>query len=322
MAGNFTLDQYWKNFDLGKELHFAGAFIFNGLRTFHELKNFYHEDPVFEFLYALSVGIERLQKVAIILTEHDKVDDHQAFEESLITHSHTKLADMLEKSAGVSLTSQQKEFLSILAKFYKTHRYSRYMVSQTANSQNERELLTAFLEKHLNVKIDNDAIFVTQNDNRFRRFVGRIVHKICVPLYEQIQQEARRLNLYTYEIRYGSKAFKIFTMEKFDFLDDEVLTREILLYFVATKNRGSNSKLMADSDPLPFDPALEGEYIRALSSDEKKIYIMEELESLYEDHIDDFKERMGLLNAIGSEHLYLSGPDDEDPEDDFDLDDL
>ncbi len=49
--------QFWKNFTLGDELHIAGRFIYNGLRTFHEMDTLHYEDEVFEVLYNLSVGL-------------------------------------------------------------------------------------------------------------------------------------------------------------------------------------------------------------------------------------------------------------------------
>lgn len=316
-----TLDEYWKNFDLGKEVSIAGSFIYNGIRTFHEMGSLYHEEEVFEFLYFISVGVERLQKIAIILAEHDSITDKEAFEKSLITHSHQELANRLKKARGLDFGSPQNEFLTILSRFYKTHRYGRYVLASVTNREREREALIAFLEKHLSVKIDNESFFVTHNDKRFKAFIGRVLKKICLPLYELIRKEARRLNLYTYKIRYGSKASKIFQFEDFDFIKEDILTKELLLYFVAAKKQGANSELMRESDALPFDPALEGEYIQALSSDEKKLSILEELKHLYEDHISDFKDRQGLLHAFSSEHLsYGDEDEDENCNDIFDED--
>ena len=315
MGKNFTVEQYWKNFDLGKEVDIAGGFIYNGIRAFHEMKHFYHEQEVFEFLYFISVGVERLQKIAIILAEHDKISNQEAFEKSLITHSHQELANRLKKNSGLDFGSHQNEFLSILSQFYKTHRYGRYVLASVTSREREREKLIGFLEKHLSVKIDNESMFVTQNETRFKAFFGRVISKICIPLYKLISTEARRLNLYTYEIRSGSKASKIFQFEDFDFSKEDILTRELLIYFLASKEQGANATLMRESEPLPFDPALEGEYIQALSSDKKKLSILDELEHLYMEHVDKFKERQGLLEAISSE--YLDWGDEEEFDDDF-----
>ena len=61
--------EYWKNFKLGKELDISGRFIYNGLQCFHHLEHFCYEEEIFEFLYNVSVGIERLLKVCVILIQ-------------------------------------------------------------------------------------------------------------------------------------------------------------------------------------------------------------------------------------------------------------
>lgn len=84
--------QWWKNFSLGQELSVAGTFIYDGLRGFYELDQLDFADDIFEVLYHLSVGIERLMKIAIILLEHDGTADQEAFEKSLTTHNHCSAA--------------------------------------------------------------------------------------------------------------------------------------------------------------------------------------------------------------------------------------
>jgi hypothetical protein len=61
---------FWKNFNLGTELQVSGNFIYNSLSIFDKMETFYHEEEIFEFLYNLSVGIERLLKINVILIEH------------------------------------------------------------------------------------------------------------------------------------------------------------------------------------------------------------------------------------------------------------
>lgn len=88
---------------LGEELHISGAFIYNGLRRFHEMKQLGFTDEVFEVLYNLSVGLERLLKIAVVLVDHNDVVDQEELEKSLITHNHLKLLDRIkEESVGKS----------------------------------------------------------------------------------------------------------------------------------------------------------------------------------------------------------------------------
>jgi hypothetical protein len=39
--------EFWKSFRMGEELHTAGAFIYNGLRRFHELNRLDNPDELF-----------------------------------------------------------------------------------------------------------------------------------------------------------------------------------------------------------------------------------------------------------------------------------
>jgi hypothetical protein len=95
--------EWWKNFRLGEELSVSGAFIHNGLRRFHALHKLDHADDLFEVFYNLSVGIERLMKIAIVLLEHDDSADQGAFEESLQTHNHQALLTRLKKHEQIKL---------------------------------------------------------------------------------------------------------------------------------------------------------------------------------------------------------------------------
>lgn len=85
--------EWWKIFALGIELDVAGTFIYNGLDHLNKVEHFYHLVDTFEILYNLSVGIERVVKIAILLCEHNDEDAVEALEKSLITHNTQALID-------------------------------------------------------------------------------------------------------------------------------------------------------------------------------------------------------------------------------------
>ncbi len=303
--------EYWKNFKLGKELDIAGRFIYNGLFNFHEMEVFSYEEEIFEFLYNISVGIERLLKISVVLIEHDDSKDQKEFEKTLITHNHGELLKRVIAQRSVNLSGIHNEFLSLLTKFYKTYRYGRYDLEAMAVEDKEKLEFIKFLEKHLSIEVDTDTLFlITRNDQKIKKFIGKIVGKIAGELYDLICKEAGRLNIYTYEIRYGTKAFKIFIGKEYDFNKEDTLWKELLIYFIHSDGEGDQSKFMKSMTPLPFDPALESDYIDCFRSNIKKINVMDELESLYEDQVEDFKDRSGMLDAIGSGHLYYD-PEEE-----------
>jgi hypothetical protein len=308
-------DEFWKNFNLGTELDIAGRFLFNGLRALHEMRHFAREEDAFEFLYGVAVGIERLLKIALILTEHDKTVDQIEFEKGLITHSLQELVQRLKASHNIHLPGINNEFIAILSTFYKSRRYGRYSLASVHAPVREREDLIAFLEKHLKIKIDIDGMFtVTRNEPRHKKFVGKVISKIVLPIFQIVKSEARRLNLYTYEIEYESKAAKIFVRESFDFEEEDILQAELIAYFVSGEASGANSRFMREHiKPLPFDPALEADYIDALRSDRNKQGVIDELEAHYED-VENFKMRRDMLEAASSHHLNY-GLEEEDGED-------
>ncbi|MBL3575583.1 hypothetical protein JMK10_00330 [Rhodovulum sulfidophilum] len=314
-------DEYWKNFNLGTELDISGRFLFNGLQAFHEMKHFAAEEDAFEFLYSVAVGVERLLKIAIILTEHDTAADQESFEKSLITHSHQDLALRLREPQGLKFPARENEFIAILGRFYTSQRYGRYSLKSVFVPTQERDELVKFLEKHLEIKIDTSGwLTVTRNERKHRKFIGKVVSKIVNPVHKIIEEEARRLNIYTYEIDCQSKASKIFLSKKFDFEDEDILQAELMAYFLSSEARGPNAQLIRDLiKPLSFDPALEGEYLAALRSDRKKIAVLDELESHYED-VTNFKERRDLLEASMSENLTYGEEVEDEGIEDFEID--
>jgi hypothetical protein len=119
----------WKNFNLGEELGIAGMFIYNGLRRFHEARSLDHTDEIFEFFYNLSVGFERLLKVAVVLLEHEETTNQEELEKSLITHNHLELLNRIKARAKLNLGDPQIALLSLLGKFYTSHRYDRFSLN-------------------------------------------------------------------------------------------------------------------------------------------------------------------------------------------------
>ena len=216
-------------------------------------------------------------KIAVILTNHDKVADQTEFEKGLITHSHQELVKRLKESHEIDLSGVSNEFIAILSTVTAGIAWRRFM----PRPGSERDGLIAFLDKHLNIKIDIEGMFtVTLNECRHKKFIGRAISKIVLPIFHVDRSEASRLNLYTYEIEYGSKASKIFVHENFDFEDEDILQVELIAYFVSGEASGPNSRFMRDLiKPLPFDPALEADYLAALRSDRYMLGVLDELEA-------------------------------------------
>lgn len=301
---------FWKNFRIGEELNIAGRFIYNGLRCCHEMEHFHHEDEVFEMMYHLSVGLERLLKVAVVLAEHDDSMDQEEFEKSLITHTHLVLLNRAAAKHDLRLSGQHKEFLNLLGTFYKSQRYGRYNIGSTSGA--ERKAICSFVGKHLKIVIHDEFPFnITPNCPRIRRFIGRVVGKISTVLFDAITRDAGRLNIFTDEIRYDSKAAKIFLCQDFTFEKEALLVKELLLHFMKAEATTGHIGLLKQLEPLEFDIGLDAEHIQALLSDEKKINVIGELDALYSDS-KKRKDRWELLDLIGQDGVIVCSDDEDD----------
>ena len=190
--------EFWKNFRLGEELSISGAFTYNGLRRFYELRNLDQSDEIFEVFYNLAVGIERLLKIAVVLLEHAEDVEQEALEQSLRTHSHLDLLHRVRRHFAIKLAGPHNEFLGLLATFYKIHRYDRFSISSITDLRKERDALCRYFSKQLGIELPKpDSLFGTPNDARYKKFLRKVVQTICRELYGIIRSRAEQLNLYT-----------------------------------------------------------------------------------------------------------------------------
>jgi|SRR6185369_6876958 len=302
--------QFWKNFKLGEEVSIAGAFIYNGLRRFHELRKLDHADEIFEVFYYLSVGLERLLKIAIVLLEHEDHGDQKALEQSLRTHNHLELLRRIKKYKQLSFGKPHHELLSLLSMFYRTFRYDRFSLSSIPGLGKERDALCGFFAKHLEVEFsDRNSIFGIPNDGRYRKFLRRTVQKISTEVYEVILTKAGELNLYTYEVRDGSKAQTIF-LGQADIPSEDILWKELLIFFMNTTETSGYLQFLRDITPLDFDPGLVDEYLDCFQSDAAKAFVRDQLEYLYQE-LDDKRDRLKLMDVIGAPGVYFDEPEDD-----------
>jgi hypothetical protein len=303
----------WKNFNLGEELSISGAFIYNGLRRFPEMQVLDHTDEIFEFLYNLSVGLERLLKIAVILVAHKDDSDQEAVEKSLITHNHLELMKRVRQHCKFNLGPPHNEFLALLGTFYTSLRYDRFTLSSVYDPDRERKALCSFLSKHLKVDLEqSSSFFATQNDTRYRKYIRGIVTRISSALFDIVRSKAFELNLYTYELRQGSRAKTIF-LSRANLPAGEVLWKELLVFFMNTKSSSGYLEFLRSIEPLEFDPALAGDYLQCFQSDAAKAFVIDELEYLYGE-LEKRGERLEMMSVIGSPNTYFDSPDSDDDE--------
>ena len=301
-----TPEQFWKNFNLLDEVSIAGGFVYNGLRRFREMKQFELTDELFDFFYNVSVGIERLLKVALILIEHDAAMDIEKFEESLRTHKHLDLLARVRKGARINLAKEHLAFLALLSEFYEKHRYNRFSASSVTSRSAEKRTLIEYLGRHLDGAIDTGNPFGIENKIEYKKLIRRVVVKI--------REEAHRQNLYTYELRHDSRAEKLFLAEAN--LDAEnVAWQELVIYLVNTTDRGGVLDFIRTIPELEFDPALLQDCLESFKSARMNSEVTDFVETCYDDRGGKFaKERLQQVALIGDPSVYFDS--DEISEDD------
>lgn len=293
-------DELWQNFKLGEEQEIACNFIYDAIRNLNEMETLSLETEVFPVLYNLSIGIERLLKVAIVLVEYNNDLDIDDFEKSLITHNHMDLYNRLKQNNSLKFGKAHIELLSLLSNFYKSHRYDRFSLQSARSLAKEKIAFHTYLNKYLKIDLLESFPFVAVwNTISIKKFVGRVVKKIAKEVYNVIESAADRKNIYTYEISGSdSKAAKVlFGGAELNFEDEERVAIEILIYLINSKDVGLIN-FIKDVEPLELDPALAVDYFQFLlpRKSGRPTMIKDEIESLYEDL--NISERLKIVDAI------------------------
>ena len=309
-------DWYYKNFNMVAELDIAGEFIYNGISELNRMDVIRNNAPTFYALYALAVGIERLQKIVLVLWKYDKIEDKQAFEKSLITHSHSDLRDEIKKYTGGSknaiLNARENDFITLIQKFYTTARYERFNI----NGQNdiEIELWNVYIKKYIeDVSIDflDKGIIL---DNKIKEFLGRVVGSISKKYYQLIREGSNKNNTFTYELRTDSKAEKVFLGEYRhkslieEKINERIAFKELLVYLRNSKEKSAFLKYLDGIKPLEFDPPMVMDYIKEIAEGIIPQTLIDEVENMYVENEYKF-ERVQLVDLMGDPWVRFDYPD-------------
>ena len=304
----------WKSVSLSRELSVSGSFLYNGLKIFHEIEILDYEEEIFEFLYNIAVGIERLAKIAVVLIEHHDVNDQNKFEKSLITHTPSALIERVKKAHTINLKSSHNSFTNLLGDFYNNCRYSRFRLNELRERVTEESLFKKYLTEQLNFVFEHDtgSIFNNLNNNKIRVSVGKVVGHIADQLFNIVWQEARQQNMYTYELRHNSKAYKIFMRKEYDFLKEEALAKEVMIALLNNRENTGVIGLMRNVEPITLDCSTKYQ-LQCLLNDKIKLEHLDDLDAFYE-NVEDINKRKEMLDVVGNPYCYF--PDEEEFDDD------
>lgn len=284
---------------LGTELDIAGIFLYKAMKQFCSIHTFELTSEVFMFLYFASVGIERLQKVLLVLSEQPKnKNGYDKFCKTLKTHNHTKLQ---EKISGYNnkllLSDYVSGFFNLLDEFYYDLRYERF--SAETKGKQELHMLKIFLYENEECVLQPPYV---ENFYEVVEFIGKLLADISRTYYNSISEICLKNNLYTIELCGDSPSVGVFLDKTHSSLHhiimrEEIATKELLLYL--TKNNKSSETL--NIEPLDFDvETINNTYITEVAKD-YPMMLVEEVRVLYDEMKKkgiDIKQRIKRLSNL------------------------
>lgn len=306
------MDKVWnyKNFNMVNELDIAGEFIYDGIETLNQMTSISVGSPIFSFLYHISVGIERLQKIILVLVEDITLENYEEFEKSIITHSHSDLQCRIKKGADIEFGARENEFLNLLTTFYNHSRYNRFNLNGSLSQ--EKEITEDFILKYVADfdicrSVTSDDIMV---DHKIKNLFGKVIGGIAVKYYEVIRALSYEKHTFTYELRSESKAEKIFlsnyrknSLQEMK-INEAIALKEFLVFLCNTKDSNAFSRFFKKISPLQMDIAMTNDYISEISTGVIPQTLIDEVEYLYEEsHYG--RERIEQINLIGNPRVMF-----------------
>ncbi len=309
-------DWYYKNFNMVAELDIAGEFIYNGISELNRMDIITNDAPTFYTLYTLAVGVERLQKIVLVLWKYDEIEDKQAFEKSLITHSHSNLRDEIKKytngSNNAILNTRENDFITLIQKFYTTARYERFNIN--GQDDIEIELWDSYIKKYIKDSSSNfldSGIILT---NEIKEFFGKVVGSISQKYYKLILEGSQKNHTFTYELRTDSKAEKVFLGEYRNKslierkINERIAFKELLVYLRNSKEKSAFLKYLDGIKPLEFDPPMVNGYIKEVVEGIIPQTLIDDVENMYIENEYKF-DRVQLVDLMGNSLVQFDYPD-------------
>lgn len=310
------VDEIWdfKSINMGRELEIAGEFIYDSAKKMMSITGLYNQYEINTILYTGAVGIERLQKIYLCLVQQDPTDQ-DSMPKCLMKHNHLELEKEIEKHTAESISKNEKSLLGVFADYYQNFRYANYIPGMHGNEL--RKLFIGFLKKQ-NGKFDFDEPFASVQFDEFKRFYINVLGKLANYYFERIENKAREIGTYTYEIDSFSNACRVFwsaqrrTLYTQMRMEEEAI-KEMILYIYKNKSKSGVFQVLNEMEALDLDDALINEYLADLCEGKVNESLIDYVEDLYEE-IEDVKQvknRRNLLSLIGDRDVYFDCDEDE-----------
>ena len=147
-----------------------------------------------------------------------------------------------------------------------------------------------------------------------KEFIGKVIGAISKRYYKLVRNGCAKNNTYTYELRSGSKAEKIFlSNHRNNSLQQQKITemivfKELIVYLINTKDSNSFLRFIKEIQPLELDIGLLNDYLSELSQGTISQSLINEVEYQYEENSYSI-ERMEMVDLIGDTNVMFEFKD-------------
>lgn len=308
--------EYFKNFNIGKEIDLAGTFAYNALSILNTTQDVYLNDQIFMFLYNASVSVERMQKCVLFMYGNYNGSEIEQFAETIKIHDHQNLQCRINGYTKKKLSEEQNALLTLLRKFYADGRYSNYSMD---GAYDYKSALEDFVKQYYDASMVKTHSFteVTYISEEAKERIGRTLGKLLCYYYDLIREKAHELNLYTYELRSGSPAEKVFlntfpksSLQAINASERNALA-ELIVYLITNKDSTGYLNYVRGLEPLGLDPHLVPEYLADIMNRKIPQSLVDEVETIYVDMPNNqVIDRKDSISIIGETYVYF--PEDEE----------
>ena len=305
-----TQIEFFKNFNMGRELEISGEFLYESMREMYSLKSFYNHYQINKILYNGSVGIERLQKILLCMHLLNTQEDFSSAPKLLYEHNHIALYDKARTLTSISFHKNLVNLLSTFQEYYNDHRYGEFYLDYDSN-----DLVKLFVsyfsnitKKAYNLNAPNDP----QDLASIRRLYINNLGQIAREYFTLIKAKADELCIYTTELPYESNAGKVFYLRDCEKMYDRInleslAVKELIVYISKIFSKGNYKKISRHIKKIPFDPAMINEYLTDITTFRASSSLTDAVENYYEECETAVKttERLKLIDLIGNPYAIL-----------------
>ena len=305
----------FKNFNIGKEINLAGTFAYNALSALNTTQDVYLSDQIFMFLYNASVSVERMQKCVLFMYGNYSESGIEQFAKQIKNHDYLKLQCQINGYTKKKLSEEQNALLNLLRKFYAFGRYSNYSVDETYDYKSAFE---TFVKQYYDASMVK-TFFLGEDtfiSEEAKERIGRTLGKLLCYYYGLIEEKACELNVFTYELREGSPAQKIFlndspksSLQALNAAERNALA-ELIVYLISNKESTGYLNYIRGIEPLGLDPHMVPEYLAEIMNRQIPQSLLDEVSTIYEDlSFESVEKRKNTISIIGMSHTYF--PEDD-----------